>query len=572
MNGLGLGILLAGLVSLAVFTSYGFAWYSWRRASHPVSDRFALLMVADGSWALFALFELVSPTDALSAMWTTPIALVSALSAVFWFLFVLEYTGYSDLVPRPVEYLLVGEAVLYGALHGLNPGDLMYTEITVTRLGPVRLAAETFGPGIELQIILVYAILCLTFLLLGRFFVQTRNLYRKQTGIILGVTLSVLAANVAFIGGLRPYPGLDLTPVFFVVQAVGVGIALYRYDFLSVAPLAANTLLEEMADPVYVVDTDGRLLDWNRAASLHISDADGDLSISDIDIPDLGSRLAADGGTAPGLTQVTTTRTDGDVTTEVVYDVRTTDIPDRYGVLRGRAIVLRDVTDQVRRKQALETQNERLEEFTGVVSHDLRNPLQLIDGKITLAQQTGNLDHLSDASDAVDRMERMLDELLTLAREGQTIAETEPVALPECCRTAWDGVATDDATLVVDTDRTVEADTARLQRLLENLFRNAADHAGPDVTVTVGDTTEGFYVADDGPGIPADQRDSVFEFGTTFSADGTGFGLAIVESIAEAHGWSITVGDSESGGARFDISVNGHDHLSLDESALGDEP
>jgi signal transduction histidine kinase len=106
------------------------------------------------------------------------------------------------------------------------------------------------------------------------------------------------------------------------------------------------------------------------------------------------------------------------------------------------------------------------------------------------------------------------------------------------------------------------ADETTLRQALENLYRNAAEHgtdgvdAGSDgsITVAVGATPDGFYVADDGAGIPADERDQVFEHGYTTRSEGTGFGLSIVREIVEAHDWSITVTESEDGGARFEIS------------------
>jgi signal transduction histidine kinase len=73
------------------------------------------------------------------------------------------------------------------------------------------------------------------------------------------------------------------------------------------------------------------------------------------------------------------------------------------------------------------------------------------------------------------------------------------------------------------------------------------------VTVTIGELDDGVYVADDGPGIPPEEREDVFEAGYSTSGSGTGFGLSIVEQVAEAHDWTVRVTESASGGARFEI-------------------
>ncbi|KPN29215.1 sensory histidine kinase AtoS [Halolamina pelagica] len=93
-----------------------------------------------------------------------------------------------------------------------------------------------------------------------------------------------------------------------------------------------------------------------------------------------------------------------------------------------------------------------------------------------------------------------------------------------------------------------------MKQLLENLIRNAVEHGGSDVTVTIGDLVDGFYVADDGPGIPEPDRANVFEAGYSTTQDGTGFGLNIVHEIASAHGWDVRVRDADGGGARFEFT------------------
>jgi signal transduction histidine kinase len=552
--------LILALLTVATVASFGFAWYSWRRSDHPVSDPFARLLVADGAWALFTLAEGLDLLGVPVVVWGALITLSAALAASFFFLFVVEYTGDTDWVPTSVKRLVVAHGPIYTFIYLLNPGELVVTGRREATYGVFRLVVEELGPIAGAELTFIYTLLGVSFLLLGRLLFTARNLYRKQTAVIFTVTLAVTLANIAFFSGFAIQPGLDLTPLFFVVQAVGIGVALYRYDFLDVTPMAADTLFEEMADPVYVVDQDGTLVDWNEAAGSHLPSDVARPSLADVDIDGLQQvRTSPDGGTnaddaTPLVTEVTTQQREDGRVVSVTYDARATPITDRYGIARGHVIALRDVTEREARQQALETQNQRLEEFTGIVSHDLRNPLQVIDGKVELARRTGDLSHLDDASDAVARMETMLEELLHLAREGQTIDEKAEVDLAAVCEAAWNAVGTETATLTVETDETVVADEMRLRQVFENLFRNAIEHGGEDVTVTVGAIDAGFYVADDGPGIPADERTDVFGLGVTTDTDGTGFGLAIVERIVEAHGWTIDYVDSEDGGARFEVT------------------
>ncbi|MFB6073257.1 MAG: GAF domain-containing protein [Halobacterium sp.] len=213
-----------------------------------------------------------------------------------------------------------------------------------------------------------------------------------------------------------------------------------------------------------------------------------------------------------------------------------------------------DITDRKERERELERQNDRLEEFASIVSHDLRNPLNVARGYVELAAETGDVKHSERADEALERMGDIIESVLTLARQGRSLEETVDVDLVDAAARAWRNVDTRDADLEVSADAVLEADPSRLGSLLENLYRNAVEHAGSDVTVEVGPLADGgFYVADDGPGIPPEHREEVFQSGETFSEDGTGFGLAIVQSIAEAHGWRVELTDSESGGARFEF-------------------
>jgi PAS domain S-box-containing protein len=285
------------------------------------------------------------------------------------------------------------------------------------------------------------------------------------------------------------------------------------------------------------------------------------------------------------LWEAVQTALDRDDSFEVTYRIVAKDGSTRWMWERGRPVhdhadgtvtlegFITDITDRKEYEHELERRNERLDEFARVVSHDLRNPLNVIEGSLDLLADTVESDHLDRARRAVERMEHLIEDLLTLARQGETITDPAPVALTALVGRCWENVETTAATLDVRTSAVVSADESRLTQLFENLIRNAVEHGstssrtGSDdavehgsgdgsVTVTVGDLDDrsGFYVADDGVGIPESERDSVFESGHSTDGSSTGFGLAIVQDIAEAHGWRVTLTESDAGGARFEFT------------------
>ncbi len=213
-----------------------------------------------------------------------------------------------------------------------------------------------------------------------------------------------------------------------------------------------------------------------------------------------------------------------------------------------------DITELKAREEELRRERDRLDEFAAIVSHDLRNPLSVAAGNLELHRDECDDPRLDTIERAYDRMRELIEDLLVLARQGQGVTDFEPVRLRELTTTCWETIETRDAELVVESERVVRADRNRLRQLLENLFANAVTHGGDDVTVTVGDLPDGFYVADTGDGIPEEHHGKVFDSGYTTTDGGTGFGLAIVRSIAGAHGWTVTLTESEAGGARFEIT------------------
>jgi PAS domain S-box-containing protein len=364
-----------------------------------------------------------------------------------------------------------------------------------------------------------------------------------------------------------------------VVKLVGatrdVTERVEREDRLAHQQSLLEAVIETSIDGVLVVNEDREYATWNQQF---------------VDMWDMPPELVGDESEPAGLEWVRDQLEDPESFREQVeylYDnsgeesrdrVRLTDgrVFDRYSApvegedtYFGRVWFFRDVTDRVTYERELERQNERLDEFASIVSHDLRNPLNVATGRLELASEECDSEYLDDVERAHDRMASLIDDLLAFARAGSASMTTEAVDLAETCERRWDTVETGDATLVVDTAAVVRADENRLGELFENLFGNAVEHGSTSslsqdseeavadengLTVTVGELVDGFYVADDGLGIPLDEAEAVFDRGYSTAETGSGFGLPIVREIATAHGWDVSLTDSESGGARFEVT------------------
>ena len=225
-----------------------------------------------------------------------------------------------------------------------------------------------------------------------------------------------------------------------------------------------------------------------------------------------------------------------------------------YFLPNQHLIVSRDVTDRKAHERKLERQIERLNDFAKVVTHDLRNPLNVAQANLNLASEKVETEHFEPIERAHRRMESLIDDVLKLAQSRSKVADVEQLDLSEIITDCWANVNTESATLAVELSCSIQADEGRVKQLFENLFRNSIEHGGKDVTVTVGELDGGFYIDDDGTGIEAAERNKVLEDGYSTHEEGTGYGLTIVKQVVEAHGWEVRVTEGTDGGARFEMT------------------
>ena len=646
-------LYLAALLGASGFAVAIVAWL-WRRERDLSTNLFLVIAAVQAVSGVLVTAELMTASRSLSiVVFGLQNAVLAGVTPAF-FLFVLASLGYRRHLTRPVIGLVFGIFAVSGLIQLTDPvHGLYWAEYTVTDSTFHYVAGEPTN---------------LSFLL-----VLPQMLFYY-------VAMGLLGANVLFGSGKRRRQSAALfvgfLPAFIITTIWSMGVllgpingalviggtwslaviawAVFRQQLFDVVPMARETVFEALEEVVIVVDRRQRILDYNAGAAEtfpELATADGGAlgavvpSIVDANGSDTGGTNSEQGQKATSVDEngvgdadhpfvdSFTRHVDGEPRE---YEVSVTPI-SVSGTTGGYAVVVRDVTERRKRVRHLRQQTAQLERFAETLSHDLRNPLSVARGRIDLAQETGKEAHLETAADALERIEQLIEDTLTLAREGQAIEDREPVELGELARNAWATTDTGEASFEVmpDAEMTVYADHSRLRTVFENLFRNAVDHSatnpdsqtrqdgvehsstsedsnapqepaeprsiadeqpeqpadrgsiestpdtatplirgnvesedaettservtesgrtngsGTPMTVRLGRAEDGFYVEDDGPGIPPADREDVFEYGYTTDEDGTGLGLAIVEAIANAHGWDVTATEGREGGARL---------------------
>jgi signal transduction histidine kinase len=497
------------------------------------------LLLTSGGWATAHVGFLVSPTTTLKTGWYT-LGLVVGLATVgAWLYFCSAYTGRTYHQNPTYRRLAVAVYIVLVAVKVTNPLHHEYFTTTAVATPFPHLSVYT-GPLHWTAMGLSYALAFIGYFMLLELFTEI-DFDTQALFALVGITGLPVVFDI--IGYTTPYL-IDITYEPLGVAVFAVGVAFVYIDRFDAIQLAA-----ERDAPIIALDASNRIRDTNRAARTLFPDLDSvEGTYLEAVLPRVADCLDSDDSILK-LQQEGQPR---------YFHV--TETP--YGTAKaglGRTIAFTDVTNRERYREELERQNERLDRFASLVSHDLRNPLNVATGRFELlceqVEGTAENDNAVAVERALTRIDDLIAQILSLARDGEPVERWDAVLLSSAGRESWEMVETNSVELHFDDDLTFKADPARLQRLFENLFRNALDHGGPDVTLRVGALSDrpGFHVADNGPGIPEDNRESVFEPGYTTREEGTGFGLAIVAEMVAAHGWEIQVTESDTGGARFEI-------------------
>jgi nitrogen-specific signal transduction histidine kinase len=564
-----LGLSYVFVLGATLLTQAGVAYWVYRYQRDQSGSTWFLVMVGAGVvWVLPMLLALVLQGREAQIVAYAVGHLGIILTVGAFIVFASKYTGTGFHRNRVLQASLVGVLLAYlvlaptsvdrltdiGVLSNFEH-DLIFVEFQQED-EPFSYLAITRGPVYQAMALLIQLPVFYASYRLAGHLLTTQRRGGVQLALFVVGALSIIAVEyVDQLTNVLPAAGFPNATLGMFAFYLCTGLALFRFRLLDAKPVARNTVIEDLQSPVVVVDGRNRVVDYNEAATTVWPDLPGQTPESfavtcpeladDIDIESLGSES----------TTKTTISHGGE---RRHYSVTVSPVTIGNETTGWRSVLLRDITELQRSRTQLEAQNERLNKVASTISHDLRNPINVAAGHVQLLES--ELDdeelrtHAGKARDAHDRMLDIIDDILTIAREGETVEQTERVELAAIAEEAWGHATTRSGTLTVESDRAFQADRSKVLTVFENLFRNAFDHGPDDTEVTVGATETGFYIADDGPGIPEEIHDSIFQFGYTTGDEGTGLGLAIVQTMARSHGWTVELDDDYDDGARFVFS------------------
>jgi signal transduction histidine kinase len=576
-------LMLGGAAFFAVAVGY-----VWRRRGDALAVSLLVMLLAALEWSVAYAFELSAGNTADRQLWGDLKYVGICLLVPAWLAFVFYYTGRARWPNRVVGALLAIEPLCLLVLLAIGS-----THDLVRFYTPEGGAVAEAGPIFWVHLVYTDVLLWGATALFVISSARLSRLYRKQSVIVFISVLCPFLSNILFNLGVGPFGLVDLSPFAFTITAGVLVFGVFRFGLLDQRPIARGQIFEKIGDPVLVLDPYGRVIDANSAAARLVG----------------RERSAAIGQTAIRMLPALADRGAGPAARSELmvgghfYDLAISLLPGRPGRRSGQLLVARDITERRQAQQELRAALDRervatealgqalaheqaatehlraLDDlksgFLQAVSHDLRTPLSSVLGiALTLERSRGELP-ADDVDDLIGRLtanarrlDRILGGLLDLDRLARGIVEPrrERVDLGDLVGTV---VRQTQAELIGDhpvqmdlAPVEIAVDAAKVERIVENLLVNASRHTPPgtQIWVRVQPRTHGALVtvADAGPGVPAEQRERIFQpfhRGPSQSthAPGSGVGLALVAQFASLHGGRAWVEPRYGGGASFQV-------------------
>jgi len=338
-----------------------------------------------------------------------------------------------------------------------------------------------------------------------------------------------------------------------------------RTDELEEERKFINQSLDSMNDIFFVIDTNGNINKVNNSGLKCITSISNysEQDIGEINIRDIfpqsqteqinKSLSSVNKGNHVRFNIEAKTNQNESLELEIKISPLYNDINEIIGIV-GMA---RDVTEENEYKRKLKKKNNKLDKFAKIISHDIRNPTSIAKGNLNLhINNHGSTDELDTTLKSIHRIENILEDVLYITKSNTDELNKQNITLKSIANECWKNLNVKNSELKINTDKIISQNKKLSSRLFENLFKNSIEHGGDNVRITIGGTKNGFYVEDNGTGIPKNKRGKIFNQNYSTSETGEGLGLSIVEHVCDLHEWTITITESKTGGARFEIDTN----------------
>ncbi len=571
------------LLIVAIITSGSLTVYAWRHRHTSGAKQFAVMMLGVYLWNLGYTLELLAGADLpLKVFWASGKYLGIVVVPLAWFTFAVEYTGREIWLTRR-RLILLSIIPLLTFILAITNGTHhpVWSQEQVVPAGPFIGLQVAFEGWFWVHTAYSYTLILLGTIVTVQTWVNRPHVYRRQmAGMLLGVLIP-WSGNVISLFGLNPIPHLDLTPLAFPITGAAMAWSLFRFRLLNLAPVARETVVESMSDGMIVLDMQGQMVDLNRAAQQIIGQPASQV---------IGRRAAVVFEAWPELVERyrhVTEALDEVKAGDDYYELRLSPLRSRRGIIIGRVIILRNVTERkqaetalaLARDQALEA-NRLKSQLMSRVSHELRTPLgailgyaemlhESINGAAEPWQQQALNEIIASTHDLTNLVNELLYEVQLDARAVK-LHLAPFVPQPMLCKVenqmailAQNKGLTFTSVIGPDLPATLIGDEARLRQILINLIGNAIKFTQ---TGTIQARLYGYddkhwamEVADTGPGIPAEAQKYIFEpfhqvdGSITREHGGTGLGLSIVKQLTDLMGGHITLESTVGRGSTFTI-------------------
>jgi signal transduction histidine kinase len=548
------------LVSAAITGTL--ALMSLKRRNDPVIPPFILLMCATTVWTTCYALQLASADLASNLLLTDILYPAIVTVPVAWLLVILRYTGNDHVMsPRNIALLFIEPAfaVIFVVT---NPYHyLYYTAYTSGMLEGAIVWNFEHGPLFWIHAGYSYLCIGVSFVLIVLWFFKSPAIYRKQTVLLAFAAGIPLLANLMYVSGHNPFPGIDITPFMFTLTGTLMALGIFRFRLFSLAPVAYPVIFTTIEDAIIVLDRHDRISELNPAAKKIIRNTGrspvGE-PVTELLPPDLIASLVCDDSGKATVLHAALTGNDGILRD---YEVTCREIKARARGYNGRLVMFRDETEKLKARQAIEMTNRKLNLLSSITRHDMQNKLTTLGGYIELAKAEKDEAALHSYLSSMEKTTRVFQQELEFTRDYQDLGVQAP---------SWQGVAA----MIREKESHLPTQDVRIERAIQpgtleiyadpllgkvfyNLIDNALRYGGERMTeihITSREERDALVLVfeDNGIGIPAKDKERLFTKG--FGRN-TGLGLFLSREILAITGITITENGEPGKGARFEITV-----------------